>query len=153
MEQIERVLEISSLFGVISTFIIFFNIVADLPPHIPIHFGIDGKADWFIDNIWASPFIPLLSLGIYIFIIYRKDRMKFPFKITETNSFAQKRLAKLYAKWMGCGVSWLLCWIEYNTLDIASGLSEGISQISMIGFLSVFLISTAWYFLQAWINK
>jgi len=130
--------------------------VSKFPPHIPIHFGITGKADMFVDNKAASIIIPTICTGILGATIYfsrNPQKMIYLWPITRQNSLIQYNLKAKFTRFLGFSVCGILCAIQYYTLDIATKRRDGIPKNLFLSWLASLCIGTASYYYFALSNK
>ena len=136
--QTENILEFVSG-GVLLFLIIFlFQNWERIPDSIPTHFGASGKP-----NDWGSKYTLLLLPSILI-IIYSGFTIlshyphiyNYPFRITEENAARQYLLARTFICSLKLEIILLFTFIEWKTIQVALGYSEGLG----LTFLPISLI-------------
>jgi uncharacterized membrane protein len=145
--QTESILEFMSGGVLLFLIILLFQNWERIPDSIPTHFGASGKP-----NSWGSKYTLLLLPSILI-IIYSGFTIlsryphvyNYPWQITEENAERQYLLARTFLSWLKLEIILLFTFIEWTTIQVALGYSEGlgfkflpISLIVVFGTIGIY---------------
>lgn len=119
-----------------------------LPTRIPTHFGFDGSPDG-----WGGKdsllLLPILSAVFYAGLT-ALERFpwvyNYPVEITEENASGQYRVGRLLVEWMKLVVLAIYCYLQWQTVEGAKGLSHGLgtwflpaAMVAMFGGMAVMI--------------
>lgn len=147
----ERTLRIASLVGVVFLFFLVVVYWSHLPDSIPIHYNAAGKPDSWSGK-WSLLILPIVCLVIYIglSILTRFPHLyNFPWKITEENKERQFHLAQMLVLSIKTEGIWLFGYIQWQTVQIALGKSDGLGTSFSFIFLGVIFGTIGIYIMKA----
>ena len=136
--QTESILEFISGGVLLFLIVLLFQNWERIPDSIPTHFGGSGRPD-----DWGSKYT-LLLLPFILIIIYSGFTIlsryphvcNYPWRITEENAERQYLLARTFLCWLKLEIILLFTFIEWATIQLALGYSEGLR----LTFLPISLI-------------
>ncbi|OUL33235.1 DUF1648 domain-containing protein [Nostoc sp. 106C] len=136
--QQARMLNWIALAGLVALFGIAIHGWFALPESIPIHFGIDGKADgWGTKNfLWLLPIVGLIIYGMLTFINRYPHTFNYAVRITEENALRQYQIACSMLNWLKTEIILLFAYIEWQMFNLATIENPSLG----IWFLPVYLI-------------
>jgi len=146
-----------ALIGLFLTIFTFFWSYSSVPDHIPIHYGLSGSADWFVDNknvLVLYPIIALLGFGSLSWYGSKyPNRMNYLWAITQQYRKIQYYYATIYVKFVSGLLCWMMYFIERESIRVAHKESDGIGIAAVLAILVSFAGSFFCYAYAAWKNK
>ena len=123
-----------------------------LADRVPQHFGPSGRPDaWGSRNIlWL---FPAMAVGNYLLMTILSrfpQTFNYPWPLTEQNAAAQYLLARTLLVAIKAEISGLMLFLEWKTIEVASGRSTGLGEWFLPGFLGVIGVTMGLYFLKAY---
>ncbi len=138
LSSLEKSLEFVSVIGLILGITLLSISWSALPESMPRHFNFAGSPDaWGGKNI--ELIFPIISLIIYagITIMSRFPHIiNYPYPLTAENSQRQALIGRSFLYWLKTEIIWIFLYIEWATIQVAAGKSQGLG----LGFMPVFLI-------------
>jgi uncharacterized membrane protein len=133
-------LEIAALAGLIAGLAVTIHAVSVLPNTIPIHFGLDGRANgWGNKNtMWQ-----FIGIGAFLYLFLSVVRrfphiFNYPFPITPENAAQQYRNACQMLDWLKMEMTWIFSYISWQIWQLAIAPGTGLGLI----FLVITLVTT-----------
>ena len=149
---LELALELCAAGGIAFLAVVLLQAWPHLPPRIPTHFGISGRPD-----AWGGTdtllIFPAVAGGLYVmFTIINRfpHTFNYPWPITERNAETQYLLARTMLTAVKAEVVWLMAYLQWITVGVALGRTEGLGGGLVLVFLPVLAATTALYFLKAY---
>jgi len=152
---IEIVLEVAAAVGVVLGILIVAQAWSTLLNTIPLHFGISGKPDSWV-NKWNLWLFPLLCLAIdvgFLLLSRYPQAFNYPYPITEQNAPRQYQVARLLLVWLKTEIIWLFAFVDWEVVQATSG---NITQLNMQWFLAMLLLifgTVGFYLRQAYLAR
>ncbi|BAY24601.1 hypothetical protein NIES2100_43960 [Calothrix sp. NIES-2100] len=124
--------------GIVALFATAIHAWVVLPETIPIHFGLDGKANgWGSKNfLWLLPIVGLLMYGMLTVVSRYPHTFNYAVRITEENALRQYQIACSMLNWLKTELIWLFAYIEWQIFYLANTETPNLG----IWFLPVSLI-------------
>jgi uncharacterized membrane protein len=152
---IENVLDALGAVLVLATILIPVFTYGSLPDRIPTHFGISG-----VPNGWGGRQLVFLFPAISVVVFagltaaIRFPRfINFPFRITQENAVRQFRLIRLFLAVLKTLTAALFMWIEFMTVQVATGKTAGLGAGFLFVFLALIFGTTIIYFAAAFRSR
>lgn len=126
-----------------------------LPETIPIHFGVDGKANgWGSKNfLWLFPLLSLLMYGMLTVVSRYPQTFNYAVQITQENALRQYHIACSMLNWLKTEMIWLFAYIEWQIFYLANTETPNLG----IWFLPVSLIiifgTIAYWLFQSFLSR
>jgi uncharacterized membrane protein len=148
---LELFLEIIAFLGVLAGIIIIAKYWPSLPEIIPVHFGVDGKA-----NSWGNKSIilmlPLLAFIMDVGAIFLSNyphTFNYPVRITPENAARQYQLARGLLLGMKIEMIWMFAFMDWQIVQASLGQIQGLSVGFIFAMITVNLVTVGFYFFQA----
>lgn len=134
--------------GLIVLIVLPFFYWMELPDTIPTHYTLQGEPDAYGDKM-SIVFMPILGLGIWglLFFLSRNPVMhNFPLQVTEQNAQRLYQTSIKFLHVLNLIVVWFFAYINYSTIQVALGFSEGFSGLFGFAFIASVLGLSGYYF-------
>ncbi len=114
-QPIDYLAELLAIVALVSQGVYSFFIYPTLPEIIPIHFGIDGKANNFGGREWIFfPFVVALALYILLTVISRfPQAFNYPWRVTDANAPRLHYVGRRMILWLKTEMVLLFAYITW----------------------------------------
>lgn len=138
--QLLQIINWGALAGIVALFGIALHGWLTLPDTIPVHFGIDGRANGWGSKkvIWLLPIVGLFMYGMLTVINRYPHTFNYVVRITEENALRQYQIACSMIIWLKFELVWLFAYIEWQMYNLAT--TENPTLGIWFGPVSVILI-------------
>ncbi|HIK09219.1 MAG TPA: DUF1648 domain-containing protein [Oscillatoriaceae cyanobacterium M33_DOE_052] len=122
---------------------------SQLPPTIPIHFGITGEADLFGPKIiiWIMPAVAVFSYGLMTVVSRHPHTWNYPVPITPENAERQYKIGMQVLIWMKTQMLWMLAFVVWQMIWVALGKVATVNVAAIFALLGL-VLGTSWYHLR-----
>lgn len=143
-----------SFMTIVASFALAIVYFDSLPERIPIHFGLNGQPDGWAGK--AMIFV-LPSMGLFSFILLCLAG-KFPqFSkkpwLTEEQNQRRFEASRRILPWLNLQIGAMFAYIEWETIQTANGVANGINPTVMIGFVASVIVFSIYLTIKAWRTK
>jgi uncharacterized membrane protein len=155
LSQQGQILNWIAIAGLVALFAIAIHAWFALPDTIPIHFGLDGKANgWGSKSfLWLFPIVAFLIYGLLTVINQYPHTFNYIVRITEENALPQYQIACSMLHWLKTEMIWLFAYIEWQIFTLATTETPNLG----IWFVPVSLIvifgTIAYWFSQSFMAR
>ena len=146
-ETSDYLIEELALAGLVALIVVPVYYYFQLPDQVPIHFGIDGKADAYGSKtmIWLLPLIGGI-LYIMMTVTNRYPHIfNYPVKINEGNAYNQYKNATRLIRILKAIITVSFAYIIYAQIQSAQGNQSGLGNYFIPVFLVIILSNTGYY--------
>lgn len=144
---IDGLLLLGTLAGVAVSVVVLIVAWPQLPERIPTHFGVSGQP-----NAYGGKGILILlaalaaAVGLGFWVLSRFPQVfNYPRRITDANAPRQYRLAQRLLRVLAFGISWLLAYVEWQTIQVGLGRAAGLDGWFLVVFLGAIIAAVVAY--------
>jgi uncharacterized membrane protein len=155
VSPVERVLDIAGAMFVLAAILVPLFSYQLLPKTIPSHFGFTGKSDAWGD-VHLLFILPAFSLILFLALTGMRrfpHLFNYPVRITEENAARQYCLSRMFITVVKTVIAALFAWIEFQTIRVAEGKSEGLGADFLPLFLALIFGAVIVYFVSAFRSR
>jgi uncharacterized membrane protein len=132
----EKQLNLIAIVGLVALFVVAAYGTFVLPDTIPVHFGIDGRANgWGGKNIlWVLPGLALFLYGFLTFVGGYPHTFNYIVNITQENAQRQYKIALSTLNWLKTELVWIFAFLEWQmySLAISNNSSLGVWILPLV---------------------
>lgn len=146
---LDMVLEIAALVATVANVGMVLWFWSQLPPTIPIHFGLGGHANLFAPKITIliMPAVALFSYILMTVVSRHPHTWNYPVPITEENAERQYKIGMQVLIWMKAEMLLTLVFVVWQIIWVALGKAETLNVAALFA-LSGVVLGTSWYHLR-----
>ena len=149
--QIEKLLEVCIVIGIIIVFAMTLWGYFTLPAIIATHYGKSGVPNAYggKENLFIVPIVSICQAALLLFLSRFPQRYKFPWSITPKNAPRQFLLVRLLLHWIACELVWMCCGLQLIVLQSAQGPLSGLILLIPLAIPLCLIITIILYFFIA----
>lgn len=151
----DKIIEVSCWVILAFSWILVLGSISKLPDTIPTHFNFKGEVDDF-GNKYTLLILPVISTFMVIGLT-RLSRfphlLNYLVKITNENFQIQSSIAIKLLRFLKLIILFLFTWIEFSTIQVASGKSSGLGVWFLPVFLALIFIPLIYFIAKSFRNK
>ncbi|WP_199246439.1 DUF1648 domain-containing protein [[Phormidium] sp. ETS-05] len=146
---VAMVLELAAVAATVANIGMVLWFWAQLPPTIPIHFGIGGYADLFGPKITILilPAVAVFSYILMTLVSRHPHTWNYPVPITPENAERQYKIGMQVLLWMKTQMLWMLVFVVWQMIWVAVGKATTVNVAAIFALLGV-VLGTSWYHLR-----
>jgi uncharacterized membrane protein len=149
------VLDVIAIAGLLATLAIAVRAWSILPEIIPVHFGLDGRPNgWGSKSIvWVFPILGLLNYAVLTMLVRFPHTFNYAVRITQQNAFRQYQIACSMLNWLKAEFVWLLAYINWQVLSLATSNDTGLGLWFVIVVLAIIGGTTGYWLRQSYLAR
>ena len=146
LKNVSFFLKLSSFFLLVFIWVYTMITYGKLPETVPIHFGLDGKADGFGSKN-TNWFLAGISSAIFILMMYLSQNPNAPVLNIPENLKKDPAISEFVVSILSVLIMFLFANINYESIQVSLGKVEGLSHITnyILGVMLLFIISMMIY--------
>ncbi len=123
----------------------------ELPAEIPVHFGLDRKADRYGSKaeIWVLPIIGFLLVVFLRWLMTIPHTFNYGVKITEQNAADQYRIGVRLMGVLSAIITVAFAYITYGVIQAAKGIATGLNTYFLPVLLGTIFITIGYFLSQS----
>lgn len=150
-EQIDHILTMLALIGIVFMILVIALYYSKLPDHIPVHFNAAGEPDRFGNKktIMILPILGIITVIGMHFLSKIPHTYNYLVEITEQNAHYQYQKASRLMAAINAIITWMFSYILWASIQVALGNWNGLGSAFLVLSMLVLFITIFYYILQS----